>query len=576
MWLRNQLSYLQRAPASASICLSVFAGACSAGGGGGLQTPTAMPTTSTSVGAAGNSSALAKGVPIFSLPSDCSVSKVGAAPLTRLTTLEYQNSVTDLLAETAPSSALQIADTKVGAFYQNSELTLSETGAAQYLSAAEMLAKMVTQNWTQKSGCSALDDMACAEGYLVKLARVAFRGSMLDTDQQRIHNLLVNSSALSIEAKLEVAVSAILLSPKFLFTLASTTELGAANTANTSALLSPTELAGRVSLAFWKSTPDATLLDAFANAATPAAREALTRSMLEDPRATRMFKDFVGQWLGLENLAGLRKSPVLFPEFALIQRNLLQETQLFYSALLTESGDLTALLTAPFSFANQPLASLYGIPSAQTDPSLFVRVELPETRFGILTHASFLSQHAHPEKTSPVKRGLMLRERFLCDPVNPPPPGVQTQVDVGAGQSPSAAFMEHSKNPACASCHQFLDGLGQGFGQYDAIGRYVVTEPAVGEIAAPVLASNPDISGPFVGLRELTSKLAASRHVSQCYALEVLRYLMRHSEQAEDACALQSVYAGFEKSGGSLKELLVAAASSDLFLRRSVAVEALP
>jgi len=576
MWLRNQLSYLQRAPASASICLSVFAGACSAGGGGGLQTPTAMPTTSTSVGAAGNSSALAKGVPIFSLPSDCSVSKVGAAPLTRLTTLEYQNSVTDLLAETAPSSALQIADTKVGAFYQNSELTLSETGAAQYLSAAEMLAKMVTQNWTQKSGCSALDDMACAEAYLVKLARVAFRGSMLDTDQQRIHNLLVNSSALSIEAKLEVAVSAILLSPKFLFTLASTTELGAANTANTSALLSPTELAGRVSLAFWKSTPDATLLDAFANAATPAAREALTRSMLEDPRATRMFKDFVGQWLGLENLAGLRKSPVLFPEFALIQRNLLQETQLFYSALLTESGDLTALLTAPFSFANQPLASLYGIPSAQTDPSLFVRVELPETRFGILTHASFLSQHAHPEKTSPVKRGLMLRERFLCDPVNPPPPGVQTQVDVGAGQSPSAAFMEHSKNPACASCHQFLDGLGQGFGQYDAIGRYVVTEPAVGEIAAPVLASNPDISGPFVGLRELTSKLAASRHVSQCYALEVLRYLMRHSEQAEDACALQSVYAGFEKSGGSLKELLVAAASSDLFLRRSVAVEALP
>lgn len=575
MWLRRQLSYLHL-PASACICLSLFAGACSAGGGGGLQTPTAMPATSTSVGAPGNNSAPAKGVPIFSLPSDCSVSKVGAAPLSRLTTLEYQNSVTDLLAEATPSQALQVADTKVGAFNQNSELTLSETGAAQYLSAAEILAKTVTQHWTQKSGCLALDDMACAEGYLVKLARMAFRGSMLDTDQQRLHNLLLNSSELSIEARLRVAVSSILLSPKFLFTLGAATELGAANTANTSAPLSPAELAGRVSLAFWKSTPDTSLLDAFASASTPAAREALTRNMLEDPRATRMFKDFVSQWLGLENLAGLRKSPVLFPEFAAIHPNLFGETQLFYSALLAEGGNLTALLTAPFSFMNQPLASLYGIPSAQADPSLFARVELPETRFGILTHASFLSQHAHPEKASPVKRGLMLRERFLCDPVNPPPPGVQTQVDVGTGQSPSAAFMEHSKNPACTSCHQFLDGLGQGFGQYDAIGRYVAAEPAAGEIAPPILASNPDISGSFVGLRELTSKLAVSRHVSQCYALEVLRYLMRHSEQAEDACALQGVYAGFGKSGGSLKELLVVAATSDLFLRRRVSVEALP
>ncbi len=576
MWLRRQLWLLRGAHAFALICLSVLGGACSAGGGGGLQTPTAMPSASTAVGVPGNSSALTKGVPIFSLSSDCSVSKVGAAPLSRLTTLEYQNSVTDLLAEAAPSQALQVADTKVGAFNQNFELTLSETGAAQYLSAAELLAKTVTQNWTLKSGCSTLEDMACAEGYLVKLARVAFRGSMLDTDQQRLHSLLSNSPELSPEAKLQVAVSTILLSPKFLFTLESATERGSANTTHASTLLSPAELAGRVSLAFWKSTPDATLLDAFASASTPAAREALTRSMLEDPRATRMFGDFVGQWLGLENFSGLRKSTVLFPEFAAIQPNLFQETQLFYSALLTNAGDLTSLLTAPFSFANQPLASLYGIPSPQAAPNLFARVELPETRFGILTHASFLSQHAHPEKTSPVKRGLILRERFLCDPVSPPPPGVQTQVDVSAGQSANAAFMEHSKNPACTSCHQFLDGLGQGFGQYDAIGRYVAAEPAAGEIAAPLLATNPDISGHFVGLRELTSKLAASRHVSQCYALEVLRYLMRHSEQAEDACALQSVYAGFGKSGGSLKELLVVAATSDLFLRRSVAVEVLP
>ncbi|MDX2056065.1 MAG: DUF1592 domain-containing protein [Polyangiaceae bacterium] len=537
-------------------CLAVAAllsAACSAGGGGHLSNPPPAPTGPSPV-PPGPRTNTPVGVGVFSTPKECGAISVAASPLSRLTTIEYQSLVTDLLGGSAPPAALQVSNTKVGAFDQNFELVLSETSAGQYLSAAEALAENVVTNWAARSGCANFEEVACSESYVQGLAMRAFRGAVTAADKERLSSLVRAGADLSAQARVQVAVQAVLLSPKFLFTVPAATEVGVAGVSPTASTtpLSPTELAGRLSLALWKSAPDDALLSAAAQASTEANVENLARGMLKDARASRMFSDFSSQWLGVENLDNLRKAADLFPDFAAIQPYLGKEYQGYYAGLVNAGGTLSSLLNVPFTFSDPTLAKAYA-------------TDAHGVRLGILAQPGFLSQHAHPEKPSPVKRGLMLRERLLCDPVAPPPPGVQTEVIVGADSSPSAAFAAHSKDPVCAGCHQFLDGLGQGFNQFDAIGRYLPNEAASGVVVAPRTAPAADISGPFADLPELTAKLAQSEHVAQCYTLEIARYLMRRPEQEDDACALKHVYERFKTRNYELSEAVALVASSELF-----------
>ena len=37
-------------------------------------------------------------------------------------------------------------------------------------------------------------------------------------------------------------------------------------------------------------------------------------------------------------------------------------------------------------------------------------------------------------------------------------------------------FAQHTANPVCAGCHQYIDGVGFGFERFDAVGRWRDTE----------------------------------------------------------------------------------------------------
>ena len=91
-----------------------------------------------------------------------------------------------------------------------------------------------------------------------------------------------------------------------------------------------------------------------------------------------------------------------------------KETQLFFSYIMHEDRSILDFLTAKYTFVNEPLAKLYGIPNVTGDE--FRKVDLTGTpRVGVLTQASVLTVSSYPTRTSPVIRGKWILENILND-----------------------------------------------------------------------------------------------------------------------------------------------------------------
>jgi hypothetical protein len=188
-------------------------------------------------------------------------------------------------------------------------------------------------------------------------------------------------------------------------------------------------------------------------------------------------------------------------------------------------------------------------------------------RAGILTQAAFLTKHAHPDQTSPVHRGIFVRENILCQPLMPPPPNVNTTPPaVTDATTTRARFAAHEADPLCASCHLLIDPIGLVFENYDAIGAYR-TQDGLGAVDASgeIKGATGALAGPFVGAIELGRKLAASPEAAGCMANQWFRFALGRMESNDDACSMQTIRAGFAASGGNVRELLTKLVQSDVF-----------
>ena len=69
---------------------------------------------------------------------------------------------------------------------------------------------------------------------------------------------------------------------------------------------------------------------------------------------------------------------------------------------------------------------------------------------------------------------------------------------------------------------------------------------------------------------EASSKLAADPQVSQCYALQELRYALGRLEAPKDGCSAQQIYQAFQSGNLNLQSVIVAIVRSDSFRYRSL------
>ena len=107
--------------------------------------------------------------------------------------------------------------------------------------------------------------------------------------------------------------------------------------------------------------------------------------------------------------------------------DMVDETTTFgVQVTLALNGTYETLMTAPFSFVNAPLASLYGIAASPdwSDGTLY-KVALPaDERAGLLTQPALQVRTAYAFRTSPSRRGTYLQRNILCEIVPSPPPNI--------------------------------------------------------------------------------------------------------------------------------------------------------
>ena len=137
---------------------------------------------------------------------------------------------------------------------------------------------------------------------------------------------------------------------------------------------------------------------------------------------------------------------------------------------------LSLLVILVLNYANASLAGFYGL-QAQGSDWQQLPVAADSGRGGILGMGAVLASQAHSNESSPIKRGVFVRGRLLCQDLPPPPPDVDaTPPGLDPSLTTRERFAVHDSNPACSGCHRYIDGVGFGFEGFDGVGARRTTE----------------------------------------------------------------------------------------------------
>jgi hypothetical protein len=323
------------------------------------------------------------------------------------------------------------------------------------------------------------EEEACARKILSALLRRAYRKPVTDANLEKVMKLYRQARQKGdFDAGIELAVSAVLVNPQFLFRIE---QDPAGIAAKTPYRVSDLDLASRLSFFLWSTVPDDELLQLAERneLKKPAVFAKQVRRLLADERSRNLATNFAVQWLHLRNLDSITPDLRLFPDFDDNLRSAFrQETELFVECVLREDRSALDLLSADFAFLNERLASHYGILHVYGDRfrkvSLRSLPTLQRQRGGLLRQGSVLTVTSYATRTSPVIRGKWILENLIGTPPPPPPAEVPALKEnpVGANLPIRERLAQHRADAACASCHRLIDPVGFALEQFDAVGRW--------------------------------------------------------------------------------------------------------
>jgi len=415
------------------------------------------------------------------------------------------------------------------------------------------------------------DEQACAKKILAPLARRAYRRAVTDDDVNLLLDFYKQGRADGdFHVGIEYAVKRILVSPSFLFR----SEVPPA-TVDASGIyrISDLALASRLSFFIWSSIPDDELLDvALAGRLhEPAVLERQTRRLLADPRSKALTENFAGQWLALRRLREINPTSYMFPDYGpTLADAFKQEAELFFDAILREERPLVDLLTANFTFVNEPLAKHYELP--QVKGIKFQRVTLPDDspRRGLLGKGAILAATALPNRTSPVIRGKWVLQNILGAPPPEPPPNVPN-LQENTGRVTNVLTLRqrleaHRENAVCASCHKLMDPIGFALESFDAVGRYRTYD----ENFEPIDSSGVYADGsPINGLEGLRNVLVNRKEQFMFNATgKLLTYALGRGTEYYDAPTIRAILRGAAADNYRLSSIILGIVRSAPFQTR--------
>ncbi len=383
---------------------------------------------------------------------------------------------------------------------------------------------------------------SCPRVITAAFARRAFRRPVSAAEVDRYAGLYsqARGEGATFDDAIGLTLEAVLVSPDFLFRIEAdpgTAPDGAAYPVNSY------ELASRLSYFLWSSMPDDELMRAAANNTLrrPGVLAAQVRRMLRDAKSEALVTNFGGQWLQFRALESVEPDRDRFPQFdEYLRMSMRQETELFFSSIVHEDRSIIDFLEGSYTFLNQRLAELYGIPGIEGPE--FRRVDLSGNpqRGGVLGQASVLTVSSYATRTSPVIRGKWVLENLLNDPVPQPPPDVPNLdvAEVGTTVSLRQQLEKHRASAICASCHNRMDPLGFGLENYNAIGAWRTEDGKFPIDASGVLPDGRKFDGPAA----LKAVLASNREAfARCLTVKLLTYALGRGVEDYDRATVNAI-----------------------------------
>ena len=505
---------------------------------------------------------------------DCLGAPVSAGPsfTVRLTERDYNRTLVDLFAPygRAPDGRDLPEENLVHGFVQARAQDPSAAFIEQYEMGAWDASSLSASQLQQLAPCIGGEQEQCGRAFIERFGKRAFRRP-LEAEQVGRYSVFFNGalSQWDYDTAVQMTVAAMLQSPDFLYLLERGEPVDAGGRL---LLLDSYAVASRLSYMLTGSMPDAELMAAADADALQTAEQvgAQARRLLATDAARDVVREFHERWLRIDRIWDLQKSAELFPSFdESTEQSLRTSAERFVDWAFWQEGTLQALLTSSQGFVDNNLAGIYGVSA----PAGGMRqVDLGSDRAGYFTQAGWLAANANPTEDSPVHRGIFMREQVLCAPTPAPPDtGIPPLPMKGPDLTTRENLELRHQEGTCGACHRLFDGIGFGFGHYDAIGAFRDLDNG-----KPVDATGGfvEIDGldaiTFDGAPDMLSQLQGTPVVARCLSTQWLRFALRRDTTQADACTVARLTAGLTKEGGDMQELLVSLATSEMFFHKAL------
>jgi len=517
----------------------------------------------------------------------------GRVTIRRLNRDEYRYTIEDLFGyrykvdENFPPD-----DTGYGFDTIGDVLSLSPLMTEKYFDAAQEIVKeVVPTNGKHDSkykriffdGPPPEDDkerQAYARKILQHFSTKAFRRPVQDETLDRLVGIQKHISSLpdrTFEHGVAQAFAAILISPQFLFRAEIQPE---PNNPGKVVNVDEYALASRLSYFLWSSLPDDELSKLASEGKLRENLAAQIDRMLADPKSERFVRRFVGQWLQAQDVESLSIDPRralglrdlgdsqrIFSRT--VRRAMREETELLFEYVLRENRPAGELLTADYTFLNEPLAKFYGLEGIKDlDRNKMKKVDLPKDskRGGILTQGTFLVVTSNPTRTSPVKRGLFILDNILGTPPPPAPPDVPALEEVrqrGKRLTMREQLELHASEALCKSCHSRMDPLGLALEKFTYIGQFEDEDDV--ETAGKLLTGEE-----FTTVKELSQVLASERKIDfyRCLTEKMLTYALGRGLEYYDTPTVDIIVDDMLANDGKLRDMIHSVVDSAPFQKR--------
>lgn len=413
------------------------------------------------------------------------------------------------------------------------------------------------------------DESAYAREVVSRFMRRAWRRNVTDAEVDLQMELFarIRPVCSNFEQAVVETLAAVLSSPRFLYLVQAD-----GSSAEVHRVLDDFELATRLSMFLWCSTPDDLLLDLAAEGRLSHPDELVrqTQRLLADPRHQRFSEHFVQQWLNMAPLEFVNINRRTYPQYDdTLKEAMQQEPVALFEEMLQNDHSVIDFIHADYAVVNSRLAQHYGINDVQGNDFQRVSLKPEDNRGGLLTQAALLAMNSDGTDSHPLKRGMWMLESILNDPPPPPPPAVP-EIDLAdpeiAKMTPKQQMADHRNKAACMSCHSKIDPWGIAFENFDALGSWRTESQGKDIDASSLLYNEQELNG-VDGVKRY---LLANRQdqFARAIAHKMTTFALGRPLAFGDRSSIDRLTADLRKEGDGLTTLVTLIVTSDMFQSR--------